>query len=380
MNKEEYRMSQKPQVFIGCSSESLDIGWALQENLERDADCTVWDQGVFKLSESNLESLMKELDKSDYGIFILTPDDITEIREVEKKTPRDNVIFELGLFIGRIGSKRTFMVIPRGYGELHLPTDLSGIIPAEYDSSRLKSNPKATLGPACNQIRKAITEIGVFNKKNTPPEHLIGLTHINDIDYSSVFVGSWSDIHIQGIQKLAAREETKTIEVLACYRIGEIRRALDNFRNKKGVTFRACFANMWDTSLAESYRRKFYDRSTKYMKDAVEDSIKKILGECEIKVKTPTNIHAVSLASKPIANYDIRLTQQRITYGYYRIDDTIFMVPLDMKKSQNPPPIAWAIDKSTLPRVFEYYTNEFDKMFNESVKVYSNTATKKERL
>jgi hypothetical protein len=370
-------MIQKTQVFIGCSSESLEIGWAIQENLEREADCTVWDQSVFKLSESNLSSLIAELDKSDYGIFVLTPDDVTEIRKIEHDTPRDNVIFELGLFIGRLGAKRTFMVIPRGNRDMHLPTDLSGIIPAEYEPGRIGKNAKAALGPACNQIRKIIRDNGMFNRKSQPPEHLNDLTRIKEISFAPVFVGPWSDVHVQGIQKLAIRNDTKIIEVLACYRIGEIRRFLDNFKNKKEAIFRACFANMWDNTLADAYRRKFYDRSTDYMKDAVEDSVKKILGECEIRVRTPNNIRVVSLKSKPIADYSIHLTQQRITYGYYRIDDTLFIVPLDMRRAQNPPPIAWVIDKSILPNVFEYYTNEFNTMFEEGIEIYHSKGNKK---
>jgi hypothetical protein len=44
--------------------------------------------------------------------------------------------------------------------ELHLPSDLAGVTPATYDPDRQDGNLNAALGPACNQIRKAIQKAG----------------------------------------------------------------------------------------------------------------------------------------------------------------------------------------------------------------------------
>ena len=37
-----------PQVFIASSTEGLDIAYSVQDLLDNNAECTVWDQGVFQ--------------------------------------------------------------------------------------------------------------------------------------------------------------------------------------------------------------------------------------------------------------------------------------------------------------------------------------------
>ena len=149
----------KPSLFIGSSKESLDTAYALQENLEPIAEVTVWDQGIFTLSQPTISSLLNALDKSKFGIFILSPDDVTKIRGSEFQTARDNIVFELGLFIGRLGLEKTFFIIPRNSLDMHLPSDLLGLTPAFFDSNRNDGNIRAALGPASNQIRNAILRL-----------------------------------------------------------------------------------------------------------------------------------------------------------------------------------------------------------------------------
>jgi predicted nucleotide-binding protein len=103
-----------------------------------------------------MESLEKALDSFDYGIFIFTPDDGIILRQQDLMITRDNVIFELGMFIGKMSRRRTFIIHPRD-NDLHILTDLDGISKATYDCTN--DNLTATLNPACEQIREAISNV-----------------------------------------------------------------------------------------------------------------------------------------------------------------------------------------------------------------------------
>jgi hypothetical protein len=108
-----------------------------------------------------MASLIDQLDETDFAVFLLAPDDVTKMRDRSVSTVRDNVVFELGLFAGRLGPERCYMITPRGDEDLHLPTDLVGLTPASYDPDRQDGNMVAALGPACNRIRKSMKQLGL---------------------------------------------------------------------------------------------------------------------------------------------------------------------------------------------------------------------------
>jgi hypothetical protein len=145
----------KPKVFIASSVEGSDVAKSLQVNLEHTMEVTIWNQGVFDLSAYSLESLNSALDKNDFGIFVFSADDKSVIRDTEKTTVRDNVIFELGLFVGRLGLYSNFIVKPRSV-DLHIPSDLFGLTLADYDDQRSDGNLDAALGVSCTKIERQI--------------------------------------------------------------------------------------------------------------------------------------------------------------------------------------------------------------------------------
>lgn len=71
-----------------------------------------------------------------------------------------NVLFELGLFIGQVGQNRCFIVVPEGAGDLRFPTDLLGVEPSNYETSRSDSNWQAATGPACTDICRELQTHG----------------------------------------------------------------------------------------------------------------------------------------------------------------------------------------------------------------------------
>lgn len=149
----------KPRVFIGSSVEGLNVAYAVQQNLLHDAEVTVWDQGVFALSKTTIESLSKALQESDFAVFVFSPDDLVKIRSTTSSAIRDNVLFEFGLFIGKLGRERVYFLTPMT-GDLHLPSDLLGITPGKYEESRSDGSMQAATGAACNQIRTQMRALG----------------------------------------------------------------------------------------------------------------------------------------------------------------------------------------------------------------------------
>ncbi|MES1224124.1 MAG: nucleotide-binding protein [Bacteroidota bacterium] len=147
----------KHRIFIGSSTEGLDVAYAIQQNLEHFAEVTIWTQGVFQLSTSILTNLIQSLNKFDFAIFVFSPDDITNFRGDELKTVRDNVIFETGLFAGKLGVERVYFIKPRNQS-IHLPTDLLGIVAGEYEPNRSDKNLIAATGAFCNQVRQKIKD------------------------------------------------------------------------------------------------------------------------------------------------------------------------------------------------------------------------------
>lgn len=146
----------RPRVFIGSSMEGLNIANAVQQNLDHDADCTVWTQGVFGVSMYTLDSLINAVKQNDFSIFVFSRDDVTQIRQNQVFAARDNVILETGLFIGQYGKDRNFIIAPRGVPDFHVPTDLLGLTLAEYDADRVLNQPQAAVGAACTTIKNAM--------------------------------------------------------------------------------------------------------------------------------------------------------------------------------------------------------------------------------
>jgi predicted nucleotide-binding protein len=145
---------KRPKMFVGSSAEGLSIAKAIQLNLEHECEVTLWPQGVFGLGLGTLEELVREASTVEFAVLVLTPDDLVTKREKRGQQPRDNVLFELGLFMGKLGRDRTFIVHERER-PLDLPTDLAGITLATF-ARRADNNMQAALGPVCTRLEMAM--------------------------------------------------------------------------------------------------------------------------------------------------------------------------------------------------------------------------------
>ena len=134
--KERNHMITQPRgqvrVFVMSSVEALPVTRLLVQHFEHDPFLTVvWDHGVFRAANYTLDELERQLEQADFAIAVAHADDMVISRGDEWPVMRDNVVFELGMFIGFLGRRRAFLMEPRE-DKLKLPSDLTGLTTVPY--------------------------------------------------------------------------------------------------------------------------------------------------------------------------------------------------------------------------------------------------------
>ena len=123
----------KPRIFLGSSVQQEKLLQALTRGLQDIADVEPWTT-VFNPGVSTLDRLVELTREVDFAAFLFAHDDWTvkgTSPEADgQDAPRDNVVFEAGLFGGALGIRRTFILHARG---AKLPTDLLGLTTIRYD-------------------------------------------------------------------------------------------------------------------------------------------------------------------------------------------------------------------------------------------------------
>ncbi|MBS0203527.1 MAG: nucleotide-binding protein [Planctomycetes bacterium] len=190
-------MPELPRVFIGSSVEGLPVAEAIALGLDHVARPQVWTDGVFGLSSEILDSLLDVSRRTDYAVLVLTPDDVLTKRDLSKACPRDNLVFELGLFMGRIGRARCFIVHERSK-DLELPSDLAGVKTATYVPAS-GSELLASVRSVCTQIKVAIHETQQ-SVPGFPPEKVARL------------LGEW-DFHVKRVDPLRSEPPDKVLKI-----------------------------------------------------------------------------------------------------------------------------------------------------------------------
>lgn len=156
------RANLEPRLFIICSAEALDIAKCIRIGLKHvTRQIVIWsDEQIFESGSYPLETLEKEVNQADFAIALAEPDDIIRSRDRSQVTVRDNVIFELGFFMSRLGRARSLLLVPRGT-DVKLPSDFKGLTPIAYSKVGPGDELPVILGPTIDEIDHIIKKKGV---------------------------------------------------------------------------------------------------------------------------------------------------------------------------------------------------------------------------
>jgi hypothetical protein len=148
----------KPRVFLGSSGKQAKLLQALTRGLADVADVEPWTMS-FNPGTTTLERLIELSHEVDFAVFVFARDDWTTAEpsgsptsESGQASPRDNVVFEAGLFGSALGMRRTFILHARGS---KLPTDLLGLTSVRYGDATA-----AEMRVVNEKLRKAIEDEG----------------------------------------------------------------------------------------------------------------------------------------------------------------------------------------------------------------------------
>jgi hypothetical protein len=146
----------KPRIFLGSSGKQTKLLQAVARGLAEVADVEPW-TGVFNPGVSTLDRLVELTHQVDFAAFVFAQDDWTtnapDAASPGQASPRDNVVFEAGLFGGALGIRRTFILHARG---AKLPTDLLGLTVVRYPEALSAADMRAVN----DKLRKAIEDEG----------------------------------------------------------------------------------------------------------------------------------------------------------------------------------------------------------------------------
>src|SRR6476659_3621426 len=120
----------KPRIFLGSSGEQAKLLRALARGLSEVADVEPWTT-TFNPGRSTLDRLVELSQEVDFAAFVFAQDDwtTTDASQPGQASPRDNVVFEAGLFGGALGIRRTFILHATGS---KLPIGLTRLPSARY--------------------------------------------------------------------------------------------------------------------------------------------------------------------------------------------------------------------------------------------------------
>src|SRR5438477_9419187 len=147
----------KPRIFLGSSGKQAKLLQAITRGLDDVAEVEPWTT-TFNPGRSTLDRLVELSQEVDFAAFVFAQDDWTRTDASSgQASPRDNVVFEAGLFGGVLGIRRTFILHANG---AKLPTDLLGLTSIRYDPDTTP----AVVRQINQKLRKAIDAEGRISR------------------------------------------------------------------------------------------------------------------------------------------------------------------------------------------------------------------------
>jgi hypothetical protein len=168
-----------PKVFLGSSKESLPELKIVQALIGKQVRIKPWtDRSLWKAGHFVLESLLNQVPDFDFGVFIFGKDDVTVSRGVKRPSPRDNVVFEAGLFMSQIGRERTLVIAPEG-GKVPIKilSDFAGLVLIPYSVPKDRADLRNALKPAATEVREQIAQLRQRPPGGPPPSPTVDKLH-----------------------------------------------------------------------------------------------------------------------------------------------------------------------------------------------------------
>lgn len=152
----------KAHTVIFSSSTSYHVAEGLHKNLKGQNLVHLWKGDFFgKNKTTPLWTFFKKLFNYDYAILILSDDNIIlDSQNLQNQiwVPRDNVIFELGATMARLGPQKTILLVP-DYLEIRLPGYFDDIMPFKFSYSKPKSSKSIHTRAATRLAARGIEDI-----------------------------------------------------------------------------------------------------------------------------------------------------------------------------------------------------------------------------
>jgi len=126
---------REAKLMIFSSVESLRFAKELKEELSQIINTIVWDEFFFPLHKHPLD-FFEEIKNKDFAIVLYSSEDYIRLRKKIPYRHFNNLSFELGLMIGKLGRDRVFILDEEYENKsLLIPSDLMGIKYFNYRSN-----------------------------------------------------------------------------------------------------------------------------------------------------------------------------------------------------------------------------------------------------